>query len=280
MFQFESSSQELSLLNALRLAEMSYFAYGTQTDIHNVLSGFSFPNFRFFDVADTQAFVAGNDDIVIIAFRGTTSIKDWLTDIKIKLFSFSNGRIHTGFHEALDVIWDDLYRTVRTFQDRNQTIWITGHSLGGALAVLAAAGFLDDGVVDLQGVYTFGQPKVGDKIFGKYVDSRLKSKLFRFVYDEDLVTIQPPFGGYVHIGCECYFDRMGRFYDKNIGWAKFYSRCASIAIRSSERASDFRAANPGGIADHGMGYYIRCIKNEMIRRDGGPKTFEEYINFV
>jgi hypothetical protein len=94
-------------------------------------------------------------------------------------------------------------------QDALEALYITGHSQGGALAVLAAAMLhfdpeLDDLRQKLRGVYTFGQPMVGYRDFATSCSKQFGNKLFRHVYGNDLVPRQPPrsTGRFVHFGEE------------------------------------------------------------------------------
>ena len=91
------------------------------------------------------------------------------------------------------------------FLKRN--IWFTGHSLGGALATLAADRCIRQGAMlglgDLGGVYTFGSPLVGNRHFADGFNSRVRGRSFRFVNDQDGVTKVPPqFLGYCHVNTE------------------------------------------------------------------------------
>ncbi|WP_159396851.1 lipase family protein [Sorangium cellulosum] len=93
------------------------------------------------------------------------------------------------------------------------SLYITGHSLGGALAVLAAAllyAQADAGVFGrdrrqvrswIRGVYTYGQPMVGDAAFAS-MNGDLGKKLFRHVYRRDIVPRLPPriMGDFMHFG--------------------------------------------------------------------------------
>jgi pimeloyl-ACP methyl ester carboxylesterase len=73
--------------------------------------------------------------------------------------------------------------------------WFTGHSLGGALATLAA-----DRHGDSAAVYTFGSPLVGDDAFAAGFNNRHEGRSFRYVNGDDLVTRVPPF--FTHINRE------------------------------------------------------------------------------
>ena len=93
----------------------------------------------------------------------------------------------------------------------NKTIWITGHSLGGALAELCAAQALFVSKIPVQGVYTFGQPRVGSNDFAAAVNAKLGSGIFRFVNDRDIVARVPLFTmGFCHYGGQRFFDHAGK----------------------------------------------------------------------
>ncbi|WP_437980327.1 lipase family protein [Sorangium sp. So ce117] len=88
-----------------------------------------------------------------------------------------------------------------------EALYITGHSLGAALAVIAAALIETDDQLTglrsaLRGVYTYGQPMVGDSTFATEFDEKLGKKLFRHVYSRDIVPRMPPLtvDRYVHFG--------------------------------------------------------------------------------
>src|SRR5690606_37727833 len=69
---------------------------------------------------------------------------------------------------------------------------LTGHSLGGALAVLATAVLKIGLRMPVAGVYTYGQPRVGDAEFCRVYDQVLKDITFRYVNDADVVPHLPP----------------------------------------------------------------------------------------
>jgi hypothetical protein len=72
-------------------------------------------------------------------------------------------------------------------------VYITGHSLGGALSVVFAAALVNDGrAKQIGGVYTFGQPRVGDADLCKSLDAVIRDRVFRYVAGDDLVPRVPP----------------------------------------------------------------------------------------
>jgi len=278
-FIIESDKKEMSLQNALSLVEAADWAYEDLAKLEEKLKRiYDFNKYKYLDKKDTQAFVAGNDKILLLAFRGTTTWKDCRVDLKANFILTKYGRVHSGFNEALDCIWDEIIKTLIEFRDCQQDIWVTGHSLGGALATLAVVRLTDESF-KIGGLYTFGQPRVGDKTFALIFNDRIGKRTFRFVHDEDVVTKLPPsLNGYCHVGTEMFFDRGNKLYKTNILLHKFISRCQSMSIRNSSKLKESKIQNPGGIKDHGLGGYRRCIKESLIKERGNEGTFKEYIN--
>jgi hypothetical protein len=127
--------------------------------------------------------------------------------------------VHEGFSKALGAVWGTMGILPERLQNRgNKTVWITGHSLGGALAELCAARAALDGGIPVQGVYTFGQPRVGDGAFATAVETAIGGRIFRHVNHRDLVPRVPGFGMlYRHYGNQIYFDKSGRPAQANPG---------------------------------------------------------------
>src|SRR5215471_14982091 len=159
---------------------------------------------RLISVGNTQVYVATNNDHIVIAFRGTESpttidgLKDWLLTDAANLLIQPEGdlgtdfaaagvaaRWHQGFMKALSCIWDPVTETVLAERKKSdRPIWITGHSLGGALALLAAWRFKRK-FVPIHQIYTFGAPMVGNGETAEAIDRELPDRIFRYVNDED-----------------------------------------------------------------------------------------------
>jgi predicted lipase len=121
----------------------------------------------------------------------------------------AQGQVHKGFWKALQAVWVDLCTVLAQVRDRQQPIYITGHSLGGALAILAAAQLVQAGH-PVQGVYTYGAPRVGNRKFRQQFNQHLQDRTFRLVNDEDIVPCLPaPSLGYVHTGQVFHFSATG-----------------------------------------------------------------------
>jgi len=160
----------------------------------------------------TAGFIVANDDIIIVAFRGTEDLRDWLTDLTTEWTVLKGGvRVHTGFFRSYSTIRERMFATVtRLLMQKARPVYITGHSLGGALACMATSELAnaDDAQVrdSIAACYTFGCPRAGDKSFDWYV----KVPLYRVTNGIDVVpTIPPAFLGYRHVGDPRYFRNAG-----------------------------------------------------------------------
>lgn len=141
---------------------------------------------KTFDKNGTQAILVGNEDWIALAFRGTeaTSIKDIKADCNAFLTTCDNkgkGKIHSGFNSAYLDIATEIEKEL---SNKDKPLYITGHSLGGALATVAAKK-LD--YKKIAACYTFGTPRVGneDWVVG------IKTPIYRIVNAADCVTMLP-----------------------------------------------------------------------------------------
>ena len=162
----------------------------------HVLGVARFELVKVFDVGDTQAFLArretqDDDDrgMLVLAFRGTEkSLQDWKTDLRAKLVpardELKPGLIHQGFQASYYAVEAQIEAELARFP--GEPLYLTGHSLGGALAVVATR-FLDQG--SLAACYTFGSPRVGDLSLAK----EFRTPIYRMVNAADAVP-RLPFG--------------------------------------------------------------------------------------
>jgi triacylglycerol lipase len=145
----------------------------------------------FVEQADTQAYVAASLDAVLVCFRGTQPgrLGDIVDDIVIPLVPWTHdahGFVHLGFSNALERVWSKLVAVVEPLA-KTRSVWFGGHSLGAALATLAA-----DRYEKTAGVCTLGSPRVGDPIFAAHFNTKFGERSLRYVNDTDIVTHVPP----------------------------------------------------------------------------------------
>jgi len=172
---------------------------------------------------DTQGFLASDDNHILVIFCGSESFQDWWTNLTFvsEIGPFPETEVHKGFQDALV---PTLIRIAWDSQKYNPTshklIWIAGHSLGGALAVLLTAMLITENV-PVAGLYTYGAPRVGNNKFEKAFNARFKDA-YRVVNQDDMVPHLPPeFLGFSHTGQRVLFNRDGtRTHDQDT-WKKF-----------------------------------------------------------
>ena len=209
----------------------------------------------------THATFTTYDDCTVIAFRGTASLRDWLTDAEFPLRPLPGtpARVHEGFLTAIDSILPDLLAFLAPPQApcpaprASVPILLTGHSLGGALAVLAAW-FLQAQGLPVHSVYTFGQPRVGDRAFASRYASLLGARTHRVVNQNDLVPRVPGvLLGYRHAGELALINAVGELV-LNPSWLGRLVSDGLGLYRAYRRLDDVL------ITDHFMAGYVAALE--------------------
>jgi triacylglycerol lipase len=198
-WNFESAAESESAVNAVALCNASLLTYSPQPDVRRFLAKWNFDEPQMLRGFSTQGFVARRDDIVVVAFRGTEPINadDWLSDVNYHQCTLSDdvpGLLHSGFANALgDGVTEQMRDALANLVGGEETrLFLTGHSLGGALAVVAAALLHFHFHRKVAGVFTYGQPRVGNPSFSAAFDHALGPVTFRYVNDMDVVPHVPP----------------------------------------------------------------------------------------
>jgi hypothetical protein len=290
---FNSAATTFSLVNAWRLADAALLAYSGPGEAVRIFqrAGLTVANDRPFVHEHGQCYLASNDRMVIAAFRGTEVLRpdrweslheawrnfveasaDAATDAKFALTECppASGRyVHRGFLIALDGMWAAIAAQLHRLQEENpaRTFWFTGHSLGGALATLAAARF-----DNAQGLYTYGCPYVGDAAFA----AGFRVPAYRFVNNTDIVPRVPPrgpycppkidIGTYEHVGELRYLTEEGRLEVNPSNWRRWESRIGGELRHVGEALRGIFHRHPLALApkdlnDHAPLYYALRLRN-------------------
>ncbi|WP_162164315.1 S8 family serine peptidase [Roseivivax isoporae] len=159
---------------------------------------------RTFERRATTGFVAIGERAAVLAFRGTDGFADWLGNLDLDPVAEPGlgGRVHSGFVAAYQAVAADVAEALSGIGER--TLWITGHSLGGALAVIAAGAQIAHRPA---GLVTFGQPRMLKPDARDFVDRTFGNAYLRIVNDDDIVARIPP--NYGHTGSLLHFDFTG-----------------------------------------------------------------------
>lgn len=175
---------------------------------------------------DPELVIVSTKDLILIIFRGTDNVArenvwgEWLgTDFRIGLIrgggNLVGTRLHKGFWQSFDLVRDQVIRTLDRMDAKNKKIWLSGHSLGGAMAILAG-GYLKSEGYPVANVYAYAAPRVvGDKKFTKKLDEMLPNRVQRFEYYLDPITLLWA-ARYRHAGQRNWFD------DEEYGDYKLY----------------------------------------------------------
>ncbi|KAJ7183611.1 alpha/beta-hydrolase [Mycena filopes] len=170
-------------------------------------------------LSDVLGFIARDDNRkeIVVALRGSASITDALLDANVLLVPFltpgvklpPKARVHAGFLAAWDSVAVQITAALaaqRQLHPGHRLVTV-GHSMGGALATLAAVSLLQlfpaSPMLDQTRTYSFGAPRTGNAVFAAYVNAEFGRRAFRVVHTDDGVpTIIPTSLGYHHHGIE------------------------------------------------------------------------------
>lgn len=236
----------------------------------------------FVSVDNTQAYVGEINDAIVVAFRGSQSptsldgVKDWLLTNARNFLVIPEGRIgtdfaaagvgarfHRGFMEALEEIWPPLYKCVEAkMENKERPLWVTGHSLGGALALLSAWRFHQN-FIPVHQVCTFGAPMIGNEATAKAFAREFPGQIYRYVDAGDLVPRLPMMSLLNNQYNHCLTEIV-------VGNSKFDAAAKvieSVASRATEGALNAKMFDliwgevRSGMPSHLMGNYLSRLSN-------------------
>ena len=156
--------------------------------------------------------------VLVVAFRGTESICQLINELVATILTppqdVLNGKVQAYFKTAFEDLWQCMEPKVKALVSKNPSyeVWVTGHSLGAALASLASASLASYNIAARQNIilYTFGSPRVGDYKYSLQHD-QLVNNNWRVVNFDDIVPHLPPLilptikSGPYHHGVEVFY---------------------------------------------------------------------------
>lgn len=178
------------------MLDLCRIAYQSPVDAEDQLDEIGLEH-QFIESGAMSGYVLKLNDTAVIILRGTESnAYDVVQDLRFLKATNDNGSMHGGFATGYQQMHGQVKKLLAKYDAKR--VWITGHSLGGALAVVCAHELLEDGDYSIAGVMTFGQPKVVRSDMRAHIEPLLGDRYVFFVNDMDPVTrvISP----YVHFG--------------------------------------------------------------------------------
>lgn len=181
-----------------------------------------------------------------VAIKGTASLYDMLTDLNTGIRSSHTGHhVHQGFYYAFNSILVELRRFVSELKGTS-IIHCVGHSLGGAIATLAADWLKSSCSVPTINLYTFGSPRVGLELFAGKCTSKLRpNNIYRAYHRTDPVPMVPTWPFY-HIP----INDIGYLIDSPVAGKPWEYHLMKHYIDSAEKAGSWRKIASNRPASH------------------------------
>ncbi|WP_299546170.1 lipase family protein [uncultured Tateyamaria sp.] len=215
---FRETATAHSMTNAYLLSVLSFYAYHQPSvvngDWSDVLRGqvraLSDPDDKakletvessgsVTSLSDVEVAIIANSRVIFVVFRGSeSSPHDWINNINHRMVDApghlggtTNIRVHLGFWASLDSRYPEIAAKVKSRRNNNQKVFLSGHSLGGALATLCAYRFARAEPIPVDGVYTFGGPRVGNHKFREAYEHHVEGPTFRWVNNKEFAAYLP-----------------------------------------------------------------------------------------
>jgi triacylglycerol lipase len=287
---FHPHDSSFNRANALYLAHASGIAYHRAPAAEaSERLGLKTVAFRH-KVTRTRGFLGVCDTHAVLSFRGSdpVTLQTWLTDAVVRLVDRPEyaGRVHWGFSSALRQTWYEIETILE--EARDKPLFLTGHSMGGALAVLAGCRLAKMGRSAVA-TYTYGAPRVGDRSFcaGYSLPTyrivnrldlvpelplasvkRLLPRQPRFTNEKILGQLQKMaarIACYGHVKRLVYIDRDGQI---KLDAAVEPWHAVAVARVLATKGKSFLE----GITDHLISNYIRGLEDQTIRKDASGQS--------
>lgn len=156
----------------------------------------------------TRGYIGYNEgqQAIYVSFRGSEDINNWITNldaIKTDYPLCSGCEVHKGFYTAEQAVFGEVLAQVQSLLSKypGYTVFVTGHSLGAALATLTANDLTQSGIKIR--LFNYGSPRIGNDEFAEFTSSFLTDRN-RVTHHKDMVVHTPPHETFTHISGEYY----------------------------------------------------------------------------
>ncbi|MFY8272584.1 lipase family protein [Pseudoalteromonas sp. SSDWG2] len=253
--------------NAYWMAVLSDFVYLHMEDSQRtpdkvgILTRLQALDSSFMDVVvasknSAQGMMVEHQDYFCLAFRGTDETLDWIDNVNAIPVSHLFGEFHRGFWNSVQDVWEILFGQyqMRAREPGNQKpLFLTGHSLGGAMATIAAA-ILCERDIPFSSCYTFGQPRAMSKATARLFNVECHNRFYRFHNNNDIVTRVPArLMGYSHVGQYFYISEEKEIHPEPGFWFRFIDYLDGAVSALKDKGIDL-------VEDHAMAHYLSAIE--------------------
>ena len=235
-----------------KMAKLAALAYLDGKEAKPRMKELGYTGHKFFEKGGAQCHAVWNKNEYVLAFRGTepSELSDVLADLNaIPRGAMTHGLVHSGFRGECDKLWNPIMKhwggdNGKTKGHQGKKIYITGHSLGAAMATIATSRLEE--AVKVEQLTTFGSPRVGTRKFVKHIST----PHMRYVNNNDIVTKVPLFiMGYKHHG--------------KLQYINFYGNIRKLTTWQmiKDKWRGWRSGILHGAKDHGMNNYVKATKS-------------------
>jgi hypothetical protein len=239
------------------MLDLSEIAYEAPVDAKEKIRKLGFES-ESINAGAMQRYVIDAGDDSIVTLRGTESHEyDILQDLRFLKSHSEQGSMHGGFASGYNPMHDQVVKLLERYGTKR--VWLTGHSLGGGLAIVCARRLLVDEKYPIAGIMTFGQPRVVRRDLADFLGPKLDGKYVFFVNDMDPVTrLIPP---YEHFG------HMVRWTDSGIERSIRFALLSSSADETAESPPPIEAGYVEEMSDSELNTLI-----DELEASEGPVT--------
>ncbi len=179
---FDLREDAAPIANAFALARIARAAYRDDPAVEHAGLREAFPSIVTFRAPRVFGLAVGREGDAVVAFRGTHEDREWVEALAYGQARWCGGHAHTGCTRLVESVWQSLLAALYDVDAASRRLWLTGHSIGGAVALLAALRLEHEGF-EVHGVTTFGTPAVMDRPAA----ASFRCRVHRVVNNEDIV---------------------------------------------------------------------------------------------
>jgi len=247
-------TEKTFLEQSVLFAQLSNVAYKSPAIASKLFEDLGYTS-EYYESADSNVYVVEDATDIIVVCRGTepTEWSDISADLSIDLVPSRGGvgKVHVGFRTYTDKVWPQVMWHVKATRVKKH-LWLTGHSLGAAMATLMARRFALDNTLPMPAaLFTYGSPRVGNR---KYINAFNKLvPHHRWVNAGDIVTKVPISPWYYHCGTRHHIKAPKKNTTQKSWITKIYTTIHDVLVKKIKN----------DISDHSSTLYVERLSMQL-----------------